>query len=157
MARAPTDLSYGARIVSRGRLHEASKLWALVCQAGERRVGLVKFDIRDRHCELVTLEAFTQGRGIGSALLAAVVAKATRRGCRRVWLIISNDNLQALRFYQRRGMRLAALHRGAIDEARRIKNEIPPIGKHDTPIHDELELELHLDRPSLLIALASLH
>jgi ribosomal protein S18 acetylase RimI-like enzyme len=133
------------RIVSRGRLHEASKLPALVCQAGEERVGLVTFDIRDRQCELVTLDAFAQKRGIGSALLAAVVAEATRRGCHRLWLITSNDNLQALRFYQRHGMRLAALYRGAIDEARRIQPEIPPSGKHDIPIHDELEVELPLD------------
>jgi hypothetical protein len=67
-----------------------------------------------------------------------------RRGRGRLWLITSNDNLNAIRFYQRRGMRLTAVHRGAIDEARQIKPSIPLIGEHGIPIHDELELELRL-------------
>jgi hypothetical protein len=77
-------------------------------------------------------------------LLAAVVEEAKRQDCERLWLITSNDNLRALRFYQRRGLRLVAVHRGAIDHARSIKPEIPLVGEHGIPIHDELELELAL-------------
>jgi hypothetical protein len=59
-------------------------------------------------------------------------------------VITTNDNLDAIRFYQRRGMRLVAVHRGAVDEARRIKPSIPLIGEHGIPIHDELEFEIAL-------------
>jgi hypothetical protein len=56
---------------------------------------------------------------------------------------ISNDNVDALRFYQRRGFRLAALHQGAVDDSRaRLKPEIPEIGEHRIPLRNELELEL---------------
>ena len=133
------------RVISRGRVHDAATLPALVCQAGEELVGLATCDIRDGQCELVTLDAFAKGQGIGSALLSAVTKEARRHRCRRLWLITSNDNLDALRFYQRRGLRLAALHRGAIDEARRLKPEIPPVGEHGIRVRDELELELSLD------------
>src|SRR5262249_2753848 len=77
-----TRLWGSTEIVSRGRLHVASKLPALVCQSGGERVGLATIDIRDRQCELVTLDAFIDGQGIGSALLAAAIAEATRHGCR---------------------------------------------------------------------------
>jgi ribosomal protein S18 acetylase RimI-like enzyme len=138
------------QVVSRNRVHDASTLRAIVCQTpAEERVGLALIDIRDRQCELVTIDAFQPGQGIGSALLAAATEQARREGCSRLWLITTNDNLRALRFYQRRGLRLVALHRGAIDEARRVRPSIPIIGEHRIPIRDELELELLLDRPDV--------
>jgi ribosomal protein S18 acetylase RimI-like enzyme len=62
-------------------------------------------------------------------------------GCRRVWLITTNDNLEALGFYQKRGFVLAALHRNAMAETRRFKPNIPLIGMGGIPLRDELELE----------------
>jgi RimJ/RimL family protein N-acetyltransferase len=69
---------------------------------------------------------------------------ARQHGCQRVWLITTNDNLNALRFYQKRGFELVAVHRRAIDEARKIKPEIPLIGEYGIPIRDEIELEIAL-------------
>lgn len=134
----------GREVVSRGRLHDAAALPALVCVDGEEIAGIATFDVRDGECELVTLDAFSEGRGAGSALLEAVAGEARRQGCRRLWLVTTNDNLRALRFYQRRGMRLVALRPGAIDEARRLKPSISAVGNHGIPIRDELELELPL-------------
>ncbi|MGH2876950.1 MAG: hypothetical protein ACRDLV_11925 [Solirubrobacteraceae bacterium] len=37
-----------------------------------------------------------------------------------------------------------AVHRGAFDEARRLKPSIPPVGEYGIAIHDELELEFLL-------------
>ena len=76
------------------------------------------------------------------ALIAAVKDIAGRAGCTRLWVITTNDNVDALRFYQRRGFTLAALHAGAVDESRaRLKPEIPVFGDHGIPLRDELELE----------------
>ena len=53
----------------------------------------------------------------------------------------TNDNLDALAFYQRRGFRLSGLRVGAVDEARRtLKPALPVIGEHGIELHDELEL-----------------
>jgi ribosomal protein S18 acetylase RimI-like enzyme len=131
-------------VVSRGVAHDASQLPALLAIDGDEVLGLATFRLADGECELITLDALREGQGIGSALLAAVSQEAGRRGCSRLWLITSNDNVNAIRFYQRRGMRLVAVHRGAIDEARQIKPSIPLIGEHGIPIHDELEFELSL-------------
>lgn len=77
-------------------------------------------------------------------MLTAVEDKARAAGCNRVWLITSNDNVEALRFYQRRGYRITAVYPGAIDEARKIKPAIPLIGNHGIEIHDEIELAKEL-------------
>jgi DNA-3-methyladenine glycosylase I len=89
----------------------------------------------------VTLNSLREGIGIGTALLDAVREAARKSGCRRTWLITTNDNLHALRFYQKRGWRLTALHRNALDESRRLKPVIPEIGIDGIPLRDEIELE----------------
>jgi GNAT superfamily N-acetyltransferase len=95
--------------------------------------------------EVVSLVAATSGGGIGGALLTAATATARAAGLRRLWLVTTNDNLGALRFYQRRGLRLVRVDRGAVDRARRLKPEIPLVGADGIALHDEVELELRTD------------
>jgi ribosomal protein S18 acetylase RimI-like enzyme len=93
-------------------------------------------------CEVLTLHAAERQRGTGTALIDAIVRLARERGCHRLWLLTTNDNVDALRFYQRRGFRLAELHAGGVDGARaRLKPEIPETGEHGIPLRDELVLE----------------
>jgi GNAT superfamily N-acetyltransferase len=128
-------------VVSRGRVHRVSELAALIAWDGEERVGAATYHLDGEAAELTSLNAVAQGKGVGSALIASVEQAVRGLGARRLWLITTNDNVDALRFYQRRGFRLARLHAGAVDEARRIKPAIPEIGEHGIPIHDEIELE----------------
>jgi GNAT superfamily N-acetyltransferase len=133
-----------SEIISRGEVHDLTQCPALFCVEGDRVVGLATYEIAGEDCELLTLDAFEKLRGIGSRLLESVAERARTAGCRRLWLITTNDNLDAIRFYQRRGMRLIALHPGAVDEARRRKPQIPLIGNYGIAIRDELEFELEL-------------
>jgi len=105
---------------------------------------LVTFQITGDACEIVTLDSLIEDRGIGTGLIEAVSTAASAVGCRRLWLITTNDNLHALGFYQKRGFRLAAVHPGAVDAARKLKPEIPLIGNDGIPIRDEIELEIVL-------------
>lgn len=107
-------------------------------------VGLISYNIQNQVCEIVTLDSDIPELGIGSHLIEAVRETAQTAGCSRLWLITTNDNLNALRFYQKRGFVLAAIHRNAVKKARLIKPEIPLIGEEDIPIRDEIELELLL-------------
>lgn len=96
-------------------------------------------------CEVLTLHVDDRRRGVGSALVAEAKRIAAADNCTRLWVITTNDNLDALRFYQRRGFRLAALHTAAVNHSRaRLKPEIPLLGDHGIPICDELELEQEL-------------
>ncbi len=107
-------------------------------------LGLITFEIIGDQCEVVTLDAFVQFAGVGTALLAHVRTVATARGRWRLWLITTNDNVDAMRFYQRRGFVLAAVHVNAIAESRRIKPTIREIGMHGIPLRDEVEFEMML-------------
>jgi ribosomal-protein-alanine N-acetyltransferase len=52
------------------------------------------------------------GRGIGSALLAALIGAAGERGCAEVFLEVRADNPRAHGLYRRRGFRDIGLRRG---------------------------------------------
>lgn len=137
--------SWGSPVIlSRGARHDASAAPAFVAERAGRLVGLATYVLAGREVELLSLDALEQGQGIGSALLEAVAAAASSRGASRLVLVTTNDNLGALRFYQRRGFRLTALHAGAADRARQEKPFIPTVGIDGIPLHDELELALEL-------------
>jgi GNAT superfamily N-acetyltransferase len=106
--------------------------------------GLAAFSRAERPiCELVAVNAFRRGEGIGGRLLAAL-PRHLGPGFTQVRLGTTNDNLDALTFYQRRGYRLAALRPGAVDAARARKSSIPLIGDHGLPLRDEIDLVLDL-------------
>jgi len=144
IAELLSDRWAGPLIVSRLQVHDATALPGLIAVIGEEKLGLATYRVDADQAELTTLDALVQGLGIGTALLEAVKAVAAEAGCRRLWLITTNDNLDAIRFYQRRGLRLAAVHPGAVDEARRMKPQIPTVGDHGIPLRDEIEFELAL-------------
>ena len=123
-----------------GREYDASALPGLVAEAGGERAGLATYAIEADACELVTLNALTIGAGVGGALIEAVVEAARAAGCARVSVTTTNDNLPALRVYQRHGFALTALHRGAVEIARRRKPQIARVGHAGIPIRDELVL-----------------
>ena len=106
------------------------------------RVGLLTYEVIGDQCEVVTLDAFTQFAGVGTALMNRVIDEARTQGCRRLWLITTNDNLDAVRFYQKRGFTIAAVHVNAIAHSRTLKPSIPLIGNYGIPIRDEVELEM---------------
>lgn len=105
-------------------------------------LGVLTYRVTGRDCEVRALFATVTRHGTGSMLLDAVEDAARGVGCGRLWLITTNDNLDALRFYQRRGLRLAALHPGAVDQSRAaLKPSIAEVGEYGIPIRDEIVLE----------------
>jgi ribosomal protein S18 acetylase RimI-like enzyme len=134
-----------ARVARRGSIECPLDHPALLAEEDERLLGVLTYVVDGTECEVLSLHADERRRGVGSALVAEVRRVAAAAGATRLWLITTNDNLDALRFYQRRGFRLAALHAGAVDRSReRLKPEIPRLGDHRIPLRDELELELKL-------------
>lgn len=131
-------------VVTRGRMHQTDQLPGLMALLDGAPGGLLTYHVAGDELEVITLHADPRGQGMGSQLLAAARDLAARRHCRRLWLITTNDNEPAIRFYQHRGMHLAAVHHGAIRESRKIKPQIPLIGLNDIPIEDELEFEYRL-------------
>ncbi len=149
----PGDLGYVRGEVSKhwhsttiwsiGREYKADALPGFVARVHGRPAGLItlSFDHPEQACEIVTLSAGDENRGVGGSLVAAAIDAARSRGCRRVFLTTSNDNLRALGFYQRRGFRLVTVHRRMMDRYRGMEKAIPRIGMNGIPLRDEIELE----------------
>lgn len=129
-------------IVSRGRVHSADKLPGFVAIDYNMQIkGLITYHVENDECEIVSLDSMVENMGIGSRLVEQVVRIAKEQGCKRVWLITTNDNTKAMRFYQKRGFNMKALYINAVQEARRIKPEIPLYGNDGIPILHEIEFE----------------
>ncbi len=107
-------------------------------------VGLITTHLNDDHCEVVTLNAFHPREGIGSALLKKVEETARMDGCPLCRLETTNDNLNALGFYQRQGYHISGIRPGAVDEARKLKPTIPLVAENGIAIRDEITLEKDL-------------
>jgi len=131
-------------VIAHGVVYRPQELQGFVAHSDDERIGLITYHVAEGECEIVSLNSDRRGSGIGTALLEAVKDAAWEKCCRRLWLITTNDNLDALRFYQRRGFTLVAVHRNAMEASRRLKPEIPLIGEYGIPLHDEIELEMIL-------------
>ena len=126
-------------IISRGVAHHIAELPGFIARIDGQRVGVATYRFGESDCELVSIDALQPHIGVGSALLATVKSIAAGR---RLWLITTNDNLDAIRFYQRRGFVLTAVYPGAIEQSRTLKPQIPRVGNYGIPIRDELVFTL---------------
>ena len=107
-------------------------------------VGLVTYQIRENQCEIITVNSLIENQGVGTKLIEVVIAQAREAGCSRLCLTTTNDNLQAIDFYTRKGFTLKETRLGAVDKARLIKPSIPNVSSKGIPIRDEWEFELIL-------------
>ena len=137
--------SWGAEIVVvHGTTYHASELPGFVALAGDVIVGLLTYHLEGSACEIVTLDSWSEEQGVGTLLIDLIKQVAHREGCRRLWLVTTNDNTHALRFYQKRGFCIAAVLLNALEGSRKIKPEIPLLGNGGIPIRDEIEMEMWL-------------
>ena len=131
--------------VSRGR-----KIYPFMCGGfiawteDGRAVGIATYELMGKVCELGLIEVFEKRRGTGTILVKSVEEAARKAGCKRLMLTTTNDNNEAMRFYEKLGYIKKAVHPGAMAEYRKIKPGIPLIGKNGIEIRDEIEYEKNL-------------
>jgi 2-oxo-4-hydroxy-4-carboxy--5-ureidoimidazoline (OHCU) decarboxylase/GNAT superfamily N-acetyltransferase len=140
------------RVARLGELVDPLSLEGMVAERDGALVGLASvIETTDKGLEVLLLVAEPAGIGAGTALLETARQVAAASGHHRLWLVTTNDNLPAIHFYLRRGLHVAAVHGGAVDEDRKLKPEIPAVNPvNGLPIRDLIELELtgdELDRP----------
>jgi GNAT superfamily N-acetyltransferase len=132
---------WGSDVVAvHGSSLRPAELGGFIAERSRRLAGLLTYQLVGEMLEIVTLNAIDRRAGIGTLLIEAAVGKARRFGCREIRLTTTNDNVDALRFYQRRGFRLAELRPGAVDQSRQRKPAIPRVGDYGIPLHDEIDL-----------------
>lgn len=131
-------------VVSKGKIHDASKLKGFIAIVDNKPCGLTTFDINKNECELVTLDSILEGHGAGFALVREVIEHAKSQNCRRLWTVTTNDNAHAQEFYKKLGFRYVTTYPNAVSHSRILKPSIPLVGINNVPITDEIEFELNI-------------
>jgi GNAT superfamily N-acetyltransferase len=141
-----TELLFGGDfVVSRSEVHDPHKLPGFIATEGRERVGLATYCIYGGECELVTIDALCQYMGVGTMLIERVEEVAREAGCAKIWTIATNDNLDAQRFFQKRGYVISQVRLGGMTKIRLLKPNVPRVGYYGIPVRDEIEFEKRLD------------
>lgn len=135
---------WGSLIDRAGEFIDPAPLPKIVAYIGNHLVGVLTVLVHSDRLEILTLNAEPRGQGIGTRLIQVACEHAKHLGLTLVTVFTSNDNIDGLAFYQKRGFRLHRLYPDAITQARVSKPSIPYFGDHNLPIRDEIELHLPL-------------
>jgi hypothetical protein len=123
----------------RGELIDVLAGEGLVAERAGDAVGIVLWRRDpDGATELAYIWAFESGGGVGRALVTGMLERVPLP----IWVVTTNENVDALRFYQRLGFRLRTLRAGAVDAARENLKPSIPVEMDGIAIRDELELVL---------------
>ena len=128
-------------LVSRGKTYRAEDLDGILVYEEKKIIGLGLYYIKNNECEIVYMETFLQNKGIGTKIIERIKEIAKKNNCERIWLITTNENINAIRFYQKRGFYFSNLYKNALEESRRIIPEIPKM-EDGIEIRDEIEFEM---------------
>ena len=136
-----TKLWGSTEIISKDYTYDILSLPNIIAERDEKPVGFVMYAIEGEKFEIVALFVEVENQGIGTELLDRVKEQAKTSGCTNVWLMTTNDNTKALRFYQKQGFVITVIRTNVISEQRKLK-PIPFLGYDGIEIRDEIELEI---------------
>lgn len=129
-------------MILRGKIIDMTKVEGFFYREENLIIGLITFIVYGDTLEIVSLDSLKENQGIGSALVKTVLEEAEKLKCKRVVLITTNDNINALRFWQKRGFDMINLFHDAMDISRKLKPEIPLVGENNIPLRHEIEFEI---------------
>ena len=141
---------WGIPIVTRGNIIDIDDLPGFAAVVNDKLAGAILYQIKNNECEIVVLYSLVERKGIGLKLINAVIEKARESDCKRVWLITTNDNTPAIRYYQKRGFTLTDVHINAFKITQQLKGEYNEaenglvLGIDSIPILHEVEFEIVL-------------
>lgn len=130
-------------IVSSGR-YNCADLPGLIYLEDEKITGLLTYIIMDKTIEIISLDIVIENRGIGTQLMTFMERLAYKNCMFNIRVITTNDNMNALKFYQKLGYRIKGIIPDAVNEARLIKPQIPMVAENGIQILDELVLEKYI-------------
>ena len=131
-------------LMLRGKIIYPKDVEALAAYQEGRLAGVATWLLEGPVMYLATLNNISGERGVGMALLDAIMRLGREKGSALLRVIVTNDNLNALGFYQRRGFHIIGVSPGAIDTIRTLMPNIPTVGANRIPMRDEIELEMAL-------------
>ena len=133
---------YTTEMIIRGKVIDMTTVDGIFVLDDETIIGLITYIIRNETLEIISLDSLREKQGLGTMLIKTVVQEAEKSGCNRIVVITTNDNINAIRFYQKRGFDMVHLYHNALDISRKLKPEIPLTGENSIPLQHEIEFEM---------------
>lgn len=133
---------HSTSMIIRCKVIDMTKTEGFYFSEDEKVIGLITYIVYNNILEITSLDSLKENRGIGSKLIETIIQEAKERKIQKIVLITTNDNINAIRFYQKRGFDMVHLFRDALDVSRELKPEIPLVGKDSIPLRHEIEFEL---------------
>ncbi|HEX7224061.1 MAG TPA: GNAT family N-acetyltransferase [Candidatus Limnocylindria bacterium] len=130
-----------------GELLDPTEHEGIVAEVDGEPAALLTVAESEGGLEILTIHSAIPRRGAGTRLLETAVRVAAASGLPRVWLVTTNDNTDAIAWYLRRGLHVAAVHPGAVTADRAaLKPAIPETNaENGLALRDLVELELTVD------------
>src|SRR5215212_3630616 len=75
----------GEEMITRGNVYRPEQLEGFVIDDNNEWVGLLTFFIKNKECEVTSLDSLREGQGLGSMLIDQVMQEA-RKSQRSLWL-----------------------------------------------------------------------
>lgn len=135
---------FTSQMILRGEIIDMTKVEGIIALEENEIIALLSYRILGDSLEILSLDSLLENRGIGTELINTVIQIAKSENCKRIILITTNDNINAMRFYQKRGFDMIRIYRNALDVSRKLKPEIPLFGENGIPLKHEIEFELLL-------------
>ena len=137
---------FSTEMIIRGTIIDMTKVNGIIALENDEIVGLLTYTFSDTVCEITSLDSVVEGKGIGTSLINQIRNIAKEHNCAKIVVVTTNDNINAIRFYQKRGFDMARFYHNALDISRKIKPSIPLIGDNDIPLKHEIEFEIILPK-----------
>jgi len=128
--------------ISRGKVQKVDDFTGgFIAETLEQNVGFITYKISGVELEITNLISLEENMG---ALVKTVIDLAKKQSIKRICLTTTNDDLNGIGFWQKRGFKLVKVYLNAMEYTRKLKPAIPLIGENGIPLTDELELEMIL-------------
>ncbi len=130
-------------LVIGGKAHTASEMTLKAAFSPDGRLGGVAcYRMTGMVALLGAIVVMDGGRGMGTALFNAVADEARAQKMKRLRAITTNDNFEAMAFFQKRGMRFMSMFPGGVDAYRAFKPGLREPGFHGISCRDVFEPDL---------------
>lgn len=136
---------FSTDMVVRGRIIDMTTAEGFAVYENGNIIGLITYIVKDNECEIMSLDSLKERQGIGTVLLNKVIETAAKESWAKIKLITTNDNINAIGFYQKRGFDMVRLYHNALDISRKLKPSIPLLGDNNIPLKHEIEFEMEAE------------
>lgn len=138
-------------VVTKGKVYNLSRIDGYVALIDDDIKGVLTYDIDGKTCNIISLNSLDKNIGIGTALIEKMETMAKKFNCKKISIVATNDNTNAMRFFQKRGYCMYCVHKNTVERTRRIKPNLPKTGFDNIPVYCELEFIKKLEKETLVL------